>query len=517
MGPAPLATARSDSAPRPTNLDGGSANPLIGTDSVESRLRERGIPFSWIGSPPASLAALRVDSRRVQPGDLFCAIPGTAADGHDFVASAAAAGAGAAVVEHPVDVDIPQLRVPDCRAAAAHLAALFAGDPATALRLVGVTGTNGKTTTTLVLRHLLGELGETAALGTLGLHLPDGTVRPRGRMTTPGPVQLNIDLAEAAEASAGWMAMEVSSHALDQRRIDGLSFAAAVFTNLSREHLDYHPDMASYRAAKLSFLRWLADDGVAVVNADDPAWEVGAFESVRTVWFGSSPKAQVRAEDVRHHMRGSSWRLVASGEAAPVELPLLGDFNVSNAVAAAAAAHALGCSVEGIAARLANVPQVPGRMETLAGPPGPLVVRDYAHTPDGLARALESLELLASGRVTVVFGCGGDRDRGKRPLMGEAAVAGAHRVVVTTDNPRTEPVERIIGDILESLPAGAAEVIEDRAEAIREAVESAGAGDVVLLAGKGHETYQDVRGEKLPFDEAEIVAALVGESAGGDA
>lgn len=489
---------------------------MIGTDSVESRLRERGILFSWIGSPPASLAALRVDSRRVQRGDLFCAIAGTAADGHDFVIRAAEARAGAAVVEHPVDVDIPQLRVPDTREAAAHLAALFAGDPATALRLVGVTGTNGKTTTTLVLRHLLGELGDAAALGTLGFHLPDGSVSPRDRMTTPGPVQLNVDLAEAVETGAGWVAMEVSSHALDQRRVDGLSFAAAVFTNLSREHLDYHPDMASYLAAKLSFLRHLADDGVAVANAADPAWDVPAFENVRTVWFGAGAKAGVRAEDVRHSARGSSWRLVASGEAARVELPLLGDFNVSNALGAAAAAHALGCSVEEIAARLGNVPQIPGRMETLAGPPGPLVVRDYAHTPDGLARALGALRLLASGTVTVVFGCGGDRDRGKRPLMGEAATAGADRVIVTTDNPRMEPVERIIGDILEPLPADAARVIEDRAEAIRDAVETAGPGDVVLLAGKGHETYQDVRGEKLPFDEAAIVAAIAGESAGAE-
>ncbi len=515
MGAAPLATARSDTARRPMNLDGGSANQLIGTDSVESRLRERGISFSWIGSPPARLVALRVDSRRVEPGDLFCAIPGTAADGHDFVTSAATAGAAAAVVEHPVEVDLPQLRVPDSRVAAAHLAALFAGDPATAVRLVGVTGTNGKTTTTLVLRHLLGELGDAAALGTLGLYLPDGAVKPRGRMTTPGPIQLNVDLAEAAQSGADWLAMEVSSHALDQRRVHGLSFAAAVFTNLSREHLDYHPDMGSYRAAKLSFLRHLADDGIAVVNADEPAWDVPEFEAEETVRFGTGPTASVRAEDVRHSARGSRWRLVAAGGDVQVELPLLGDFNVSNALAASAAAHALGCSLTGIAARLADVPQIPGRMETLAGPPGPLVVRDYAHTPDGLARALEALRLLASRRVTVVFGCGGDRDRGKRPLMGEAAAAGADRVIVTTDNPRTEPVGRIIGDILRPLPDDAAEVIEDRAEAIRDAVEGSRAGDVVLLAGKGHETYQDVRGEKLPFDEAEIVAGIVDGPVGG--
>ena len=489
---------------------------MIRTDSVESRLRERGVSFSWIGSPPASLAALRVDSREVRPGDLFCAIPGTAADGHDFVAAAAGAGAMAAVVERPVSVELPQLQVTDCRMAAAHLAALFAGDPAERLELVGVTGTNGKTTTALVLRHLLGELGPTAALGTLGLYLPGGGVSPRGRMTTPGPIQLNADFSEASDAGADWMTMEVSSHALDQRRVEGLSFAAAVFTNLSREHLDYHPDMESYRAAKLYLLELLGEDGVAVVNADDPAWELPRFDSIPTVWYGGGPKATVRAEDVTHSARGSSWRLVAAEESVDVELPLLGDFNVSNALAAAATAHALGCSLDGIALRLGSAPQIQGRMETLAGPPGPLVVRDYAHTPDGLERALAALRLLAAGRVTLVFGCGGDRDRGKRPLMGQTAAAGADRIIVTTDNPRTEPVSRIIGDIIAPLPPGAAEVIEDRADAIRDAIENSRAGDVVLLAGKGHETYQDVRGEKLPFDEAEIVAEIVAGSAGAD-
>jgi len=400
--------------------------------------------------------------------------------------------------------------VPDTRIAAAHVAALAAGDPGAALRLVGVTGTNGKTTTTLILRYLLGELGPSAALGTLGLWRPDGSLSPRGRMTTPGPLQLNADLSEALETGAAWFAMEVSSHALDQHRVEGLEFAAAVFTNLSREHLDYHPDMESYRAAKLAFLDHLAADGVAVVNADDPAWRVPAFERARTIRFGLGERADVRALDVRHSAAGSRWTLATPAGRADVELPLLGDFNVSNALGAAAAAYALGCPVERLAARLGDAPGVPGRMETLAGPPGPLVVRDYAHTPDGLSRALAALRPLAAGKLTVVFGCGGDRDRGKRPLMGEAAVAGADRVIVTTDNPRTEPRERIIGDILLPLPDGAAEVIEDRAEAIEAAVRASGSGDVVLLAGKGHETYQDVHGEKRPFDEAAIVRALTG-------
>ncbi|HSM07669.1 MAG TPA: UDP-N-acetylmuramoyl-L-alanyl-D-glutamate--2,6-diaminopimelate ligase [Gemmatimonadota bacterium] len=483
---------------------------MITTDSVEARLRARGIPFAWIGSPPGGFAALRVDSRRVGRGDLFCAIDGTLVDGHAFVAAAAAAGAAGAVVEREIETEIPLLRVPESRVATAHLAALAAGDPATLLRVVGVTGTNGKTTTTLLLRHLLGAAGPAAALGTLGLWLPDGSRSPRGRMTTPGPLQLNDDLAEARSAGAEWLTMEVSSHALDQRRVDAVRFAAALFTNLSREHLDYHPDMASYLAAKLRLLDHLEDEGVAIVNADDPAWRTAEFEPIRCVRFGLHEKADVRAEGVRHGADGSSWRLATPGGAVDVRLPLLGDFNVSNALGAAATAYAVGVSLDALADRLATAPQVPGRMETLAGPPGPLVVRDYAHTPDGMTRALAALRRLAPGRLTVVFGCGGDRDRGKRPLMGEAAVAGADRVIVTTDNPRTEPLERIMGDILSSLPAGSAEVIDDRAEAIEVALAGAEAGDVVLLAGKGHETYQDVGGEKLPFDEAAVVSSLIG-------
>jgi UDP-N-acetylmuramoyl-L-alanyl-D-glutamate--2,6-diaminopimelate ligase len=478
---------------------------LITTSSVEARLRARGISFAWSESPPADFAALRVDSRRVGPGDLFCAIEGTLVDGHAFVEAAAAAGAAAAVVEREIKAEIPLLRVPDSRVATAHLAALAAGDPATTLRLAGVTGTNGKTTTTLLLWHLLGQSGASAALGTLGLWLPDGSRSPRGRMTTPGPIQLNADLAEVRAAGAEWLAMEVSSHALDQQRVEGLEFAAAVFTNLSREHLDYHPDMATYLAAKLRLIGQLAEDGVAVVNADDPAWDVDEFDAVRRVRFGLREPAELRAVDVRHSAGGSRWTLVTPDGEADIHLPLIGDFNVSNALGAAAAAHALGVSLDVLADRLSTAPQVPGRMETLAGPPGPLVVRDYAHTPDGLMRALAALRRLADGRLTVVFGCGGDRDRGKRPLMGEAAVTGADRVIVTTDNPRTEAVEQIAGDILSTLPAGAAEVIDDRAEAIEVALAAAGAGDVVLLAGKGHETYQDIRGEKLPFDEAAIV------------
>ena len=488
------------------NLDGGTADLLIAMRGAESRLREQNISFSWVGQPPEGFVALRVDSRNVNPGDLFCALSGSVLDGHDFIENAAAAGAVAAIVEQETEAVIPTLRVSDSRAAAAYVASFAAGDPAAGLKVIGVTGTNGKTTTVLLMRHLLGSMGGAAALGTLGLFMPDGSHLPRGRMTTPGPIDLTADIKTVADSGATFLAMEVSSHALDQRRVEALQFSVAVFTNLSHEHLDYHPDMDSYLAAKLRLVDLLLPDGTAVINAEESAWESSVFCGVDRLTYGQVDHADVRAEDLCHTPDGSRWTLVTPTGSAPVELPLLGDFNVSNALGAAAAAHALGADTAALASRLATAPQVPGRMEVLARSPGPLVVRDYAHTPDGMKRALEALRLLAGGRLTVVFGCGGDRDRGKRPLMGEAAVSAADRVIVTTDNPRMEDPHRIVEDITAGLSPADFEVIEDRTEAIGRAITPARAGDVVLLAGKGHETYQDICGTKLPFDEVAIVS-----------
>jgi len=494
--------------PMTKNPDGGNADPLIAMRGAESRLREKNISFSWVGRAPEGFGALCVDSRKIKPGDLFCALSGSMVDGHDFVESAAAAGAVAAIVERDAEAAIPTLLVSDSKAAAAHLTSFVAGDPAAGLQVIGVTGTNGKTTTVLIMRHLLGSLGSTAALGTLGLFLPDGSHLPRGRMTTPGPVDLTADLETVAGSGATYLTMEVSSHALDQRRVEALQFSVAVFTNFSHEHLDYHADMDSYRKAKLRLADLLQADGTAVINAEDPAWESSAFAAVNRLTFGQLDHADVRAADVRHTPKGSRWTLVTPGGSAPVELPLLGDFNVSNALGAAAAAHVLGADPAVLASRLATAPQVPGRMEVLASFPGPLVVRDYAHTPDGIKRALEALRELTEGSMTVVFGCGGDRDRGKRPLMGEAAVAIANRVIVTTDNPRMEAPRQIFDDITAGLSPTDYEVIEDRARAIEEAILTARPGDVVLLAGKGHESYQDIRGTKLPFSEVQIVREL---------
>ncbi len=443
----------------------------------------------------------------MRPGVLFCALRGTEFDGHTFVARAAAAGAVAALVEQVVtDAHLPQLVVSDARAATAHAAALLYGDPASGLSLVGITGTNGKTTTAIISRHVLAGLGPSAALGTLGWFDTRG-VRHPGRLTTPDPLDLMSILADLRHESARFLAMEVSSHALDQRRVANLDFDVGVYTNLTREHLDYHPDLDSYRAAKLKLAEQVRSDGACVVNADDPAWASASFAGRRTVRYGLGPDAEVRAVQVRHAARGSQWELQTPTGGGAVSLPLLGEFNVHNALAAAAAAVSLGMAPADVAERLSTAPQVPGRMEILSDGPV-LVLRDYMHTPDAYTRVLSALAELSEGRLFVVFGCGGDRDRGKRPLMGELAARHTDLAVITTDNPRSEDPAAICADITAGMPDGSFRVILDREEAIQFAIGSASHGDVVVLAGKGHETYQDVAGEKIPFDEASIVRSL---------
>jgi UDP-N-acetylmuramoyl-L-alanyl-D-glutamate--2,6-diaminopimelate ligase len=306
--------------------------------------------------------------------------------------------------------------------------------------------------------------------------------------------------------------MEVSSHALDQRRVDGLTFDAIVFTNLTRDHLDYHGSMALYRRAKARLAEYIAPGGTIVVNADDSVWRTLKSESRRLTFSAAGSRADARALDVRFTADGSDWTLAVADRRAPVRLPLLGDFNIANALGAAAAASALGLAPETIASRLARVPQVPGRLELLHR--APAVLRDYAHTPDALERALAAVRPFTRGRLIVVFGAGGDRDKGKRPLMGAIAERLADIAIVTSDNPRTENPERILDEIEAGMKGGrhrhGHERIEDRRSAIARALALAGPHDVIVLAGKGHETYQ-VRGtEKVPFDEKAIVAELAG-------
>ncbi len=481
----------------------------VPSDAVEKRLLRRGLKPRWRGEPPRAFSRLALDSRTVGSGDLFCAIVGTRVDAHDFAAAAAAAGATGVVCERAVpEAGVPQLLVSDARRAASHLASLFEGDPGAALRLVGITGTNGKTTTTWLNRHLLSDLHSTAALGTLGVVHPSGRVAA-GEMTTPDPLELMKRLAELCDEGVTRVAMEVSSHALDQARVDSLRFEAIVYTSFSREHLEYHRDMEHYRETKLHLRDLLRPGGLCVVNGDEPAWATLRGEGRRVCTYGFSPDADLRAEEAIYEADRSRWRLTTPEGDARVDLPIPGEFNVLNALAAACVALDAGLVPSRIAELLAATPPVPGRMEVLLRRPT-LVLRDYAHTPDSYERVLADLRAGTRGRLLVLFGCGGDRDPGKRPLMGAIAARYADLTIVTTDNPRSEDPAKIAAQVVAGLDPARYEVVLDRREAIARALEVAGGDDVVLLLGKGHERYQVVGEEKVPFDEASIVRELAG-------
>jgi UDP-N-acetylmuramoyl-L-alanyl-D-glutamate--2,6-diaminopimelate ligase len=481
---------------------------VIETGAIIDALLQGGELLAVDGNLPPRFTDVTDDSRRVIPGALFVARRGPGVDGHRFLDAALIAGAAAAVVESGHEPSGNALVVRDGRSALALLAAVAAGHVAGELSIAGVTGTNGKTTTVGLLRHLLdGPDAPSASIGTLGVLLGGiGRSLPGGSgLTTPGVVELHGTLRSLRDRGVRRVAMEVSSHSLDQGRVDGIPFAAAVFTNISRDHLDYHGSMDAYLAAKARLISHLAPDGVAIVNADEPAWSV-LEPAPRVVRFGFASGADVSASGVRHSATGSEWTLEAPTGRAAVRLPLLGSFTVANALAAAACAWALGVPVPVIAERLTTVPQVPGRLERLME--RPTVLRDYAHTPDALERALDAVRPYTEGRLIVVFGCGGDRDRGKRPLMGAVAESHADLVILTSDNPRTEDPEAILDEIERGMHGKSHERIEDRRTAIARALALAQPGDLVVLAGKGHETYQ-IRGTTShPFDEAVIVREL---------
>ncbi len=481
----------------------------VQTSVLRDALERAGLLVDVRGKLPATIALLTDDSRAAAPAACFVAVRGSVRDGHDFLPPVEAARAAMVIIAADAKSSLPALVVSESRAAAAVAAAAYYGEPAESLQLVAVTGTNGKTTTVGLLRHLLdGPDAPSASIGTLGVLRADGSPFPGGSgLTTPGPIELQRVLRALVDAGVKRVAMEVSSHALDQQRVGGLRFAVGVFTNLTRDHLDYHGTMESYFAAKAKLVNLIDADGTIVSNADD-AWWNQLPATRRHLRFGVSARADVRADALRFTPRGSAWLLQHAEQSRPVVLPLIGDFNVANALAAAAAALALDIPLETVAARLATAPQVPGRLELLSE--HPTVLRDYAHTPDALTRALGALRPFTSGRLIVLFGCGGDRDRGKRPLMAIAARDGADHLVVTSDNPRTEDPERILDEICAPLAPGSYDRIEDRRAAIAHAMKLADpTRDLVLLAGKGHETYQ-IRGTTShPFDEAAIVRELL--------
>jgi len=456
------------------------------------------------------ITGLTADSRRLAAGVLYCAVRGSAADGHVFVAAAATAGAAAALVETAQQVDLPQIEVRDGRRAAAVAAEAWYDRPAARLELYAVTGTNGKTTSVTLARHVLGAMAPTGSIGTLGAFDADGRQVPSeaGNLTTPGPIDLQATFAALLERGARAVAMEVSSHSLDQGRVDGLEFQAAVFTNLTRDHLDYHGSMDDYFKAKARLIAHVAAKGLEIVNAEDPAWSRLRREH-RRVTFGEQT-GDVRARRLELDARGARFELVTPTGTVDARLPLLGRFNVMNALGVAACAWGFGVPLETIVERLAHAPQVPGRMERIATTPC-VVLRDYAHTADALERALETLRPLTSGRLMVLFGAGGDRDRGKRPLMGQVAARLADIAILTSDNPRTEDPEGIMDEVEAGMEGRPHERFVDRRQAIQRALELARPGDTVLLAGKGHETYQVIGTTKLPFDECEVVRELGAE------
>ena len=475
-----------------------------------------------VGAPPSSVVSITDDSRRVEPGGCFVAMPGLRQDARRFVPEAVRRGATLIVTEGaPLpDVAVAQVLVPSARESLARLADAYYGRPSRELVLVGITGTNGKTTTSYLVEALLRARGlATGVIGTVQYVL--GAERRPARQTTPDALELQGMLAVMRERGIGGVAMEVSSHALALSRVDGVAFDVAVFTNLTQDHLDFHGTLAEYRRAKRRLFELLARSGkprrTAVINGDDPSGQAMVEGlDVPVLTFGLREGARVRAVDYASTLEG--LRMTAETPAGRLVLTsaLIGEHNVMNLLGAVATGLALGLEPAAIGAALATVGTVAGRFEQVrAGQPF-LVVVDYAHTPDALERVLTTARKLTRGRLGVVFGCGGDRDRGKRPIMGEIAARLADRVWVTSDNPRSERPEAIIDEILVGVRAAGAEpgryaVEPDRSRAIHDALHWADAGDTVVIAGKGHETYQIVGSDVLPFDDREVARRILQE------
>ncbi len=485
------------------------------------------------GDDRLPVPALAYHSGEVVPGGLFVAMQGLQTDGHHYLEAALQRGARVVVSQRELDLPpgVTGVRVRDARLALAHLSAAFFGHPSRELTLVGITGTNGKTTTAYLLEAIIAAAGHrVGVLGTVNYRV--GARRWPAPVTTPESLDLNRLLREMRTAGATYAVMEVSSHALDLRRVDRVAFDAGIFTNLTQDHLDYHRDLEDYFAAKSRlFLEILGNGGgprgLAVLNLDDPRGRQLRLRVPGPVLtYGRHFESQVRALTVEFTREGLRTRLATPQGELTLTSRLVGPFNLSNLLAAAAAALGLGFSPEQVAEGIASLAGVPGRLERFGPPEGPHVFVDYAHTPDALASVLAALKTLKFRRLITVFGCGGDRDRGKRPLMGLAAAEGSDLVIVTSDNPRTEDPLGIIAAIEAGLAdAGLAPlsltaarrgevgylVAPDRREAIRLAVRLAEAGDAVLVAGKGHEDYQIWGTEKIHFDDREEVREALRE------
>ncbi|HEY2768130.1 MAG TPA: UDP-N-acetylmuramoyl-L-alanyl-D-glutamate--2,6-diaminopimelate ligase [Solirubrobacteraceae bacterium] len=474
------------------------------------------------------IAGLAYDSRNVQPGTLFFCVPGEHSDGHDFAPAALRAGAAALVVERPLGLGAPEVLVDSSRAAMGPLAARFYGDPTAALDVLGVTGTNGKTTTAFLARALLQAAGRPCGLLGTVTSIVAGRERPVER-TTPEAIDLQADFRAMLDGGERACAMEVSSHALELGRTDGVRFAAAIFTNLTQDHLDFHHTMEDYFLAKrqlfLPHVPGSPAPRVSVINVDDPYGRRLAAELPHALTYAIDRDADYRARDLEVGFNGCRLRLQTPAGERELLLPLRGRFNVANALGALAAVHALGGELDTLIRALEAGVHVPGRFEAIEEGQDFAVLVDYAHTPDSLENVLQAArQLIAarSGRLLCVFGAGGDRDRGKRPLMGEIAARLADVVIVTSDNPRSEDPGAIIAEILHgsrrARPVGQPPVdsLVDRRAAIERAIGLARPGDVLVIAGKGHEQGQELAGgRKIPFDDVAVARQALRASAAG--
>ncbi len=471
------------------------------------------------GSGLTEITGIQMDSRKAGSGDLFICVPGLNYDGHQYAAQAVEQGAAALVTERVLELDAPQLVVKDSRFAMAVIADHFYGHPSHHIKVIGVTGTNGKTTTTYVLEKILRDQGfRTGLMGTIETRI--GSRVFASERTTQEAPDLQRHLQMMRDDGADYCVMEVSSHALERGRVHGCRFHTAVFTNLTQDHLDYHHTMERYKAAKGLLFARLGNEYPpdpsgrrhAVLNGDDPASaDYGKLTAAQVITYGVEGDADVRASDIRITPKGTAFKLHTFVGDAEIGLPLIGKFNVYNALSAIATALVEGIPLDRIKSSLERVDIVPGRMEPVPSGRDFLVVVDYAHTPDGLENALTSIREFAAGRVITVFGCGGDRDRTKRPMMGRIAAQYSDYVIATSDNPRSEEPLAILRDVepgilAAGLDSGRYRMTENRKEAIEQAVAMASANDVVLIAGKGHETYQLIQGVAHDFDDRRVAA-----------
>ena len=465
------------------------------------------------GNLEIELASVTSNSReKVERGVFFC-IPGARFDAHNYAPQAVANGCVALVVERYLDIDVPQVRVSNARAAMSRMAAAFYGHPARGMKLVGITGTKGKTTSTYMLKAILEKAGHKCGLiGTTGNMIGDRLLK--GSLTTPDPIDLQRTLRMMADEGVEYVTMEISAHAIDMHRLDGLTFEVGCYTNLSQDHLDYFHSMENYFETKKKFFT----SGMvrnATVNVDEETSEgvLSALE-IPCLTYGICAPADLFARDIEITEDGVSFEVQLQGmHPLQVNLMMTGMFNVYNAMAAASCAMVLGISAADIKAGLEGMPSVPGRIEMLPTGTPYRVILDYSHVPDALMNILTTVRQFAKARVIALFGCGGDRDQGKRPMMGEIDGKLADLSILTSDNPRTEDPMKILEAIEAGIKPTGGEyvVIENRREAIRYAMEIAEAGDIIVLAGKGHETYQEINGVKYPFDEKVVVQELLKE------